>query len=463
MTPPDLLESAKRQVYTVSALTREIREHLETGYPDVWVEGEISNLRRPASGHLYLTLKDEKAQLRTVLFRMVASRLRFDLEDGLKVLARGRLTVYEPRGEYQLTADHLEPMGVGPLELAFQQTCERLRREGLFDEDRKRPLPFFPKRVGIVTSPSGAAVRDILRILHDRAPGVQVLIAPVRVQGTGAAAEIAGAIADLNRQDDVDVIIAGRGGGSIEDLWAFNEEGVARAIFASRIPVISAVGHEVDFTVADFVADARAPTPTAAAEMAVPRTADLSARLREIEGRMASRVGARAETLRGELGSLMERRPFRRPLDVFHKRQQEVDFLEERLRAAVSREVRARRGAVESAGRWLWTTAPKGTVARLRLRTEGLEEALFRSVAHRRRWLRERFASLARRLETSSPLSVLGRGYGICRLLPDLRILKEASAASAGDEIRVDLGAGCLMCGVREVHPEEGIGERAKL
>ncbi|MDP7386726.1 MAG: exodeoxyribonuclease VII large subunit, partial [Nitrospinota bacterium] len=328
MAPPDLLESAKRQVYTVSALTREIREHLETGYPDVWVEGEISNLRRPASGHLYLTLKDEKAQLRAILFRMVASRLRFDIEDGLKVLARGRLTVYEPRGEYQLTADHIEPMGVGPLELAFQQTCERLRKEGLFDEGRKRPLPFFPKRVGIVTSLSGAAVRDILRILHDRAPGVQVLIAPVRVQGAGAAAEIAGAFADLNRQNDVDVIIAGRGGGSIEDLWAFNEEGVARAIFASRIPVISAVGHEVDFTVADFVADARAPTPTAAAEMAVPRTADLAARLREIEGRMASRAAARAETLRGELDSLLERRPFRRPLDVFHERQQEVDFLE---------------------------------------------------------------------------------------------------------------------------------------
>ncbi len=463
MAPPDLLESAKRQVYTVSALTREIREHLETGYPDVWVEGEISNLRRPASGHLSSSLKDEKAQLRSVLFRMVASRLRFEMEDGLKVLARGRVTVYEPRGEYQLSVDHVEPMGVGPLELAFRQTCERLEKEGLFDEDRKRPLPFFPERVGIVTSISGAAVRDILRILRERSPGVQVLIAPVRVQGEGAAAEIAGAIADLNRQDDVDVIIAGRGGGSIEDLWAFNEEGVARAIFASRIPVISAVGHEIDFTVADFVADARAPTPTAAAEMAVPRTEDLAARLKELEGRMASRVAAQAQSLRGALDSLLERRPFRRPLAVFHERQQDVDFLAERLRVALSQELRSRRGAVESAGRLLLAAAPKGTVARLRMRTEGLHEALLRSAAHRSRWLRERFASLAHRLETASPLSVLGRGYGICRRLPDLRILKEASAASAGEDVRVDLGRGHLVCGVREVHPEEGILERTEL
>ncbi|MFQ5691843.1 MAG: exodeoxyribonuclease VII large subunit, partial [Nitrospinota bacterium] len=376
METPDLFESARRQVYTVSTLTREIREHLESGYPDVWVEGEISNLRRPASGHLYFTLKDEGAQLRTVLFRMVGRRLRFEPEDGLKVLARGRITVYEPRGEYQLSVDHLEPMGLGPLELAFQQIRDRLEKEGLFDPERKRPLPFLPERVGVVTSISGAAVRDILRVLHERFPGAGVLIAPVRVQGEGAAREIAGAIAALNRQDDVDVIIAGRGGGSIEDLWAFNEEVVARAIAASEIPVISAVGHEIDFTIADFVADVRAPTPSAATELAVPKARELSSRVRELDGRMASSVAAQVRALRRDLAALLGRRPFRRPLAGIHDRQQAVDLLSDRLVRAVRRELASRWEVRQVVGRRLLAAAPRETLARLRMRTEGLREAL---------------------------------------------------------------------------------------
>ncbi|MEE8110493.1 MAG: exodeoxyribonuclease VII large subunit [bacterium] len=459
MALPDLLEGAQRQVYTVSALTREIREHLESGYPDLWVEGEVSNLRRPGSGHVYFTLKDEKAQLRAVLFKMVDKRLRFTLEDGLKVLARGRVTVYEPRGEYQLNVDHVEPMGLGPLELAFQQLSERLEKEGLFDENRKRPLPALPERVGIVTSISGAAIRDILRILGQRFPRISVLIAPVRVQGEEAAREIAGAIEDLNRQDDVDVIIVGRGGGSIEDLWAFNEERVARAIAASRIPVISAVGHEIDFTIADFVADVRAPTPTAAAEIAVPKAADLSSRIQELDARMALRVASQARSLRRELRSLLERRPFRRPRAGIHERQQRVDMLVDHLVGAVGRELDLKRRTAQAEARRLLTAAPRGTLARLRTRAQGLREAIFRCALHRKRLTRERFTSLAHRLEAASPLAILGRGYGICRRLPDLRILRKASSARVGDGVRVDLGKGHLVCGVQEVHPKEEILE----
>jgi exodeoxyribonuclease VII large subunit len=456
MTQTDMFEALHQQVYTVSALNREIREHLESGYPDVWVEGEVSNLRRPASGHVYFTLKDEKAQLRAVLFKMAHMRLRFELEDGLQVLARGRVTVYEPRGEYQLSADYVEPMGQGPLELAFRQICERLEKEGLFDESRKRPLPFLPRRVGIVTSSSGAAVRDILRILFERFPRAKVLIAPVRVQGEGAAKEIAEAIGHLNEQDDVDVIIAGRGGGSIEDLWAFNEEQVARAISASRIPVISAVGHEIDFTVADFVADVRAPTPTAAAGLAVPKSEDILARVRELDARIASKVGAQVRVLRKELRSLLERRPFRRPVAGIHDRQQRVDDLADRLVGITRRELSSRRAASEAVGRRLLTAAPTGTLARLRTRMEGLQKALFRSTVHRQRLNRERFASMAHRLEMASPLTLLGRGYGICRRLPDLKVLKEAAAVSEGENVRVDLAKGHLVCGVQEVFSGEG-------
>ena len=463
MALPDLLDSAQRQVYTVSALTREIREHLESGYPDVWVEGEVSNLRRPASGHIYFTLKDEKAQLRAVLFKMSAALLRFDLEDGLKVLVRGRVTVYEPRGEYQISVSHVEPMGLGPLELAFQQTCERLEKEGLFDEGRKRPLPFLPERIGIVTSPTGAAIRDMLRVLYDRFPTLKVLIAPVRVQGKGAAREIARAVENLNQQKDVDVIIAGRGGGSIEDLWAFNEETVARAIFSSRVPVISAVGHEIDFTIADFVADVRAPTPTAAAEMAVPEIEVLADRVGELDQRLASIAAAQIRSHRRDLSALMERRPFRRPVSVIHEWQQEVDDRVEELVAAVRRNLSASRLGVDSASRQLLAAAPRETVVRLRTRALALQQALVRSVSHRALLTRERFSALTHRLDAASPLSVLGRGFSICRQLPDLKVLKKASAALPGGDVRVDLTRGHLICGVKEVHPKEGVFERTEL
>ena len=269
---------AERQIYTVSQLNDEIKNLLETQFSDIWVEGEISNFRIPGSGHFYFTLKDSSSQLRGVCFKSQNRLLKFRPEDGLAVLSRGRLTVYEPRGEYQLVVDYMEPRGLGSLQLAFEQLKAKLQKEGLFDPTHKKPLPLLPQKIAVVTSPTGAVIRDILRVLRRRNRGLHVLIYPVRVQGEGAGQEIASGVRYLDTLPDVDVIITARGGGSIEDLWAFNDEIVVRAIFNSRIPVISAVGHETDFTIADFVADMRAPTPSAAAEIVSAVRSDLQER-----------------------------------------------------------------------------------------------------------------------------------------------------------------------------------------
>ena len=263
------MELPFRYILTVSELTQEIKDIVELRFPDIWVEGEISNLRIPPSGHIYFTLKDDFSQIRAVLFKTQARTLRFVLEDGLHVICRGRLSVYERRGEYQLILAEVEPKGIGALQLAFLQLKDRLKREGLFDPAHKKPIPMLPQTIGIITSPTGAAIRDMLHIIHRRFENVHILLYPVRVQGEGASLEIAKAIQDFNKWMNVDVIIAGRGGGALEDLWSFNEEIVARAIYHSKIPIVSAVGHETDYTISDFVADLRAPTPSAAAELVV--------------------------------------------------------------------------------------------------------------------------------------------------------------------------------------------------
>jgi len=260
----------EEKIYTVSELTREIKQVLETGFPCLWVEGEISNFKRHSSGHLYFTLKDENSQIRCAMWRYRANDLIFRPEDGMKVLVQGNLQVYEPGGYYQIIVQQVQPAGVGELQLAFEQLKKKLYAEGLFDEAHKKPIPIFPERIGVITSPTGAAIRDIISVITRRFPIAQIILAPVRVQGPGAKEEIVQAIQDFNEFGEVDVLIVGRGGGSLEDLWAFNEEVVARAIFTSKIPIISAVGHEIDFSISDFVADRRAPTPSAAAEMAVP-------------------------------------------------------------------------------------------------------------------------------------------------------------------------------------------------
>ncbi|MBI4468282.1 MAG: exodeoxyribonuclease VII large subunit, partial [Acidobacteria bacterium] len=332
-----------RRALSVTQLTGQIKELLENGFFDIWVQGEISNFKAHSSGHWYLTLKDAQSQLQAVCFRMQNRLIRFRPEDGLEVFARGRISVYEKRGEYRLLIEYLEPVGVGSLQLAFEQLKARLEAEGLFRTDRKRELPLVPSRVGVVTSPSGAALRDILRVLMRRNSGVDVCIAPVRVQGEGAAAEIADAIRLLNGKEGkegregVDVIIVARGGGSIEDLWAFNEEAVARAIFQSRAPVISAVGHETDFTIADFVADVRAATPSAAAEQVAAGKDQLIERFFALEQNMTRAFRYRIATARERVSLLLARRGLDRASRSLQEHVQRLDDLSHRMEMACSR------------------------------------------------------------------------------------------------------------------------------
>ncbi len=341
---------------TVSELTRRIREKLESGFSDVWITGEISGLRIPSSGHLYFTLKDKNAQIKAVFFRSGNRFLKFVPKDGLEVILRGRLTVYDPRGEYQVVAEYMEPQGIGALQLAFIQLKERLEKEGLFDQSGKRPLPSHPRRVGVVTSTSGAAIRDILNVLGRRAPGVGILIAPATVQGDSAPAEIVSAIAELNKIDDLDVIIAGRGGGSIEDLAAFNTEIVARAIASSRIPVISAVGHETDFTIADFAADFRAPTPSAAAEIVAKNEEDLRDALRGLRERLVYAVVQEHRRLRAKLSS--EERALINPMRRLQDHALRLDELSGRLVSAQARYALAAKNRLVSLSRALSLLEP---------------------------------------------------------------------------------------------------------
>jgi exodeoxyribonuclease VII large subunit len=393
---------AERRVLTVSELNAQVHQLLDASFPELWVEGEVSNCRAYPSGHTYLSLKDEKAQVRAVLFKGASFGLKFKLTDGLKVLARVRVTSYEPRGELQLIINGAEPREKGALQLALEQLKAKLQAEGLFDEERKRPLPPYPKRVGVVTSGAGAAVRDIIHVLSRRWPGLEIRVWPVRVQGAGAAAEIAAAVEGFNAlAPDTEVLLVGRGGGSIEDLWAFNEEPVARALAGSAIPTISCVGHETDWTVADLVADLRAPTPSAAAELAVPERA-------AVEDRLAERVDAMAQTLRDRLEDLERRLSYaaRHPLlqdprRLWEQRAQRVDELAARLPEAARR-----------------------VLERLSLR----------------------FGATAGKLDAISPLKVLGRGYAIATLRG--RVLTRAGQAKAGDRIGVRLSEGGLDCEV---------------
>src|SRR5215831_17373847 len=326
----------ERTVLTVSEVTERIKIVLEDTFFDLWVEGEISNLRTPSSGHTYLTLKDEQGQLRAILFKMQRRYLRFDPKDGMLVIVRGRISLYEPRGEYQLVIDYMEPKGIGALQIAFEQLKARLAQAGLFDPARKRPLPVLPRCIGIVTSPTGAVIRDMLQILRRRFANLHVCIYPVRVQGDGAAEEIARAIEALNGNLGVEVIIVARGGGSLEDLWAFNEESVARAIYQSRMPVISAVGHEIDFTIADFVADVRAPTPSAAAEILAPDILKLQDELAAHRVALDRLARQALEIRRVCLARLAGATCLREPAGLLVERQQQIDHLELRLSQAGS-------------------------------------------------------------------------------------------------------------------------------
>jgi exodeoxyribonuclease VII large subunit len=383
------------KVLSVSELTQEVKGLLEDGFPSVWVAGEVSNLARPSSGHLYLTLKDSQAQLRAVMWRGVALRLRFDLRDGQEVIVRGRITVYPPRGEYQLQIEELQPKGIGAQELALRQLKEKLSRLGYFAPGRKRPLPRFPGRVALVTSPSGAAVRDMLETLTRRWPALEIVVCPVPVQGEGAAEKIAEMIRRLNqlRQDGtlaVDVMIVGRGGGSVEDLWEFNKECIAQAIYESAIPVVSAVGHETDWTIADGVADVRALAPTHAGTQVVPDRLEMLQGLRDVENRLRDLLFHRLELARRRLDDLAQRSAFRRPLERIHDHERRLDDWAERL----------------------------GRAVRQRLKVA-----------------QDRLQAQAARLETLSPLNVLGRGYSLTRTEADQAVVRSPDQVRPGDRL----------------------------
>ena len=448
MTQPSLNFAPERRVFTVSEISLEIRSLLEKKFPDVWVTGEVSNFRAAGSGHLYFTLKDATAQLRAVCFRNQARYLKFKPQDGISVIARGHLSVYEARGEYQLYVEYLEPAGVGALQLAFEQLKQKLAAEGLFELTRKKPLPVLPRTIGIVTSPTGAVVRDILRILKRRFRNMNVLVYPAKVQGEGSAPEIVEGIEYFSRQRNVDVIIVARGGGSLEDLWAFNEEIVARAIAASKIPLISAVGHETDFTIADFVADLRAPTPSAAAELVVHRKQDFVTELQSRARHMTQMVSLHLSEARQRLTELRMHRVFQTLATRLAERAQRVDDCVVQLNRLVQQKLADCRHAWLEASAGVVRFDFRGLVA---LKQAVLAERETRLATEFRRYLtdqRNRLVQVSAILNERSPLTILNRGYSITRNASG-RILHDAALVSIGDDISIRLAKGELGAAVR--------------
>ncbi len=407
--------TAQGKIYRVSELTREIKQVLEMSFPRLWVEGEISNFKRHSSGHLYFTLKDEGSQISCAMWRFRANGLLFEPRDGMQVLVEGEVQVYEKGGYYQLIVHQIQPAGVGALQLRFEQLKQKLRAEGLFEEIHKKALPEYPERVGVVTSPTGAAIRDIISVIRRRFPSVEILLYPVRVQGEGAAEEIARAIREFNIYGQVDVLIVGRGGGSLEDLWAFNEEEVARAIFESRIPVISAVGHEVDFSIADFVADRRAPTPSAAAEMAVKDRLELLGVLRYYQEKLAGLLLQRLKHTRERIQAIQNSYAFRKPGDLIYQKMLRVDELE-RL----------------------------------------LQQSLGHSLALRR----QRLDALRLQLEALNPAAILRRGYSIT--FKNGQIVKDVNQLDVLDIVQVQLARGQFLSQVQLLGSSEEKIEQGK-
>jgi len=452
--PPDPeaareLPKPRRRILSVSELTSEIRGVLEGQLGEMLVEGEISNCRVWNTGHMYFTLKDEGAQIRSVMFRGTLRYLRFKPEDGLHVIARGRLSVYEPKGEYQLVCEHMEPHGLGALQLAFDQLKKKLQAEGLFDAARKRPLPALPRKIGIVTSLDGAALRDIIKVLRRRHPNAHLVIRPARVQGEGAAAEITRALRAIARVPGVDVVIAGRGGGSVEDLWAFNEEMVARAIAACPVPVISAVGHEVDVTIADFVADLRAPTPSAAAEMVVSAKEDFCSRIDRLHHRLNAAARSHVQRRQNVLHALTARRG----LAGWHARvamhgRRAAELTHGLRRAALARLARQGRD-YRVLRQQLEAHDIRRRMATIRGRLQMADERLGAAAIRSRERIEGRFRVLAGRLDNLSPLAVLARGYAVCWNADRSAIIRSARTVEPGDRVRLTLHEGEIDCEVR--------------
>ena len=453
-----------RAVLTVSELTAELKDLVEAEFAGFWLEGEVSNLKLYPSGHFYFTLKDEESQISAVMWKGVRTRLKFEPSDGDQVIVRGKLSIYEKRGNYQVVVEAMEPKGLGALQVAFEQLKKKLQAEGLFEQERKKPLPSIPWTIGIVTSSAGAVIRDMIRTIKRRFPRVRIIFCPVAVQGAGAAQQVAGAIGDLNEHGEADVIIVGRGGGALEDLWAFNEEIVARAIFASKIPIVSAIGHETDFTIADFVADVRASTPTAAAEMVTPELGELYARIADISKRLEVEFG-----------------------DFINSKSQRLDELSERMERSVRNLVTARKSGFYAVFRHLGALSPEKRLAAWKDRLKNLDARLVMGLRrsreiHTRRvlavvsrlgvlkpkdWItsrhdklrrdmtrvhdmairtmkekRSRFHIAAGRLDALSPLKALGRGYSIVTSPDSATIYKNVANLAPGARIRIRLSDG---------------------
>jgi exodeoxyribonuclease VII large subunit len=442
------MELPFRYILTVSELNQEIKDILELRFPDIWVEGEISNLRTPPSGHIYFTLKDDFSQIRAVLFKMQARSLRFSPEDGLHVICRGRVSLYEKRGEYQLILEDLEPKGIGALQLAFLQLKDRLEKEGLFDISHKKPIPMIPQKIGIITSPTGAVIRDMLHIIQRRFENVHILLYPVRVQGEGASLEIARAIDYFNESTDMDVVIVGRGGGSLEDLWAFNEEVVARAIYHSKIPVISAVGHETDYTISDFVADLRASTPSAAAELVVKDKREVKNTTHYLEDRLESQILQILQENRTNLFHLrkMLKDPRKKVEEYFLR----MDDLVNRSLLLMSWTLKRKREKYLHLNERFGLRNPDQKIRILRLLILEGRRRLEQNIRYLVEIQREKVRGVFGKLDSLSPLSILQRGYSITRKMPTMEILRDVVYVKEGDKVEVRLYRGSLFCSIEK-------------
>lgn len=448
------MQDSSERVYTPSELNQEVRLHIEMGFPRLLVEGEISNLSRPASGHLYFSLKDDRAQLRCALFRSAAARSGLRLENGMKVLARGRLGLYEPRGEFQMIVDRVRDAGEGALQRQFEQLKAKLEAEGLFAAERKRPLPPYPARIAIVTSPQGAALSDMLQILERRWPLARVRLHPVLVQGAAAPPQIRAAIDRASRDGWADLLLIGRGGGSLEDLAAFNDEGVARAVARCSMPVVSAVGHETDFSIADFVADLRAPTPSAAAELATPDQALLSERFRRLGRQLLARwqEGYRRGAQRVDHAAhrLQQQHPARR----LAERARQLEVAQRRLDRAQRQSTQARSVRLQAASRRLAAARPDRRLAQQAERLRHARQSLQRSLNAALRSRNQRLAELARTLQAVSPLQVLGRGYAVLTQRETGKLVSRVSEAGVGEHLVAEVRDGRFECRIERVRPE---------
>ena len=438
----------EKRIYTVSDLTARIRDLLAKNFTDITVQGEISNCRGASSGHYYFTLKDERAQVRCVLFKNQQRGMKFRPEDGLKMVVRGSLSVYEARGEYQIYVETLEPIGRGALQLAFEQLKKQLEADGLFDSARKKPLPLLPGRIGLIASPTGAAVRDVVRILTRRFHNVHLTLYPVRVQGEGAAAEVVEALRYFQKRGTADVILLVRGGGSIEDLWAFNEEIVARAIAASAVPVISGIGHETDFTIADFVADMRASTPSAAAELVVQTRREFDKHVNDLRASLEGLMRYRLMELSRHVHELAGRRGFRRPLDLLRQQRQRADELTSRVAQGLRAQLEFSRKRFTAAHLKVRSFDFRAKIAALWLRLENRSHDLGVRADRLLRLKRERWERLSLQLQERGPLKVLERGYAIATDAAG-NVLRDAAQVSVGDSVSLQLHRGKLISEVR--------------